>query len=646
MREGAPTGEKLGMRAEAKEQLRLSIRIQPDAPDNVFLLCRLLREDGEYDEATGHYRDALRHFDFERPQVYHFLGGCLEAVGLPEAALEAYEDAVGESPRYTAARISAGRLRLHLGRFEGAIEEINAATERYDVQDPLAYAVRGLAKLILGRRGEARQDLEKALEMDPNSARASTALGVLDALEGEFSKGAGRFMRAIEADQYAVEAWVNLGILHLAASKYAEAEALFRAALQRDPTSVAAPAGIGTALQLQGDGDTALEWANRASEADPGAVYPRYLLGELNLRSGRHAEAAAGLEQALRTNFQFLPAYPPLAMAYLRQPELKDGALRAETLFRRANSWTALGCVLAGEGRDEEARDAFLEARKERAEDPLILYGLGYLEYTSGGGNERQRVESSLQSYFEPGMRLAGMATDPASKEAVLLCKALVAQLGEWLLTTVLLDDRFNRADADDVGNKWIEKDRSWGIAITLADRKARFAGKQVNRDLGVTALEREVPRKDLDRVEATFFLENLSDAECGLSMYFAKRGQNWLGLHVKRGMEGGVWFAAMDDRSLRTRGIQSGWQKMTVSRPDAKELRFRFKRSEDTRSQMFHVFLWDASKEDWIPVRKNVPLAQDRNPTWKISVWGRGSRGREYAFSVDDIRVYRRSQR
>ncbi|MHC4608445.1 MAG: tetratricopeptide repeat protein [Planctomycetota bacterium] len=477
-----------------------------------------------------------------------------------------------------------------------------------------------------------------------------------------------------------IDAWINLGILHLAAARLNDAEELFKAALKRDPASVVSMACIGLARWLQGETDAALGEFQTALEAHPENYYVNYLLGQFEYQRGDYAKSMEYMETSLRRQFPYVPSHYPAGLAYLQEADRLEGLamnepddearhtlqvraaqarVRAETLFMSAKDFAsdrpdpllALGCVRAALGRPEEAQDFFLEARKRREQDPILYYGLAYITYKFGVGVEqpeedRARVEAALD-FVRDGAELGGAYKgDKVSEETVARCKVMVDKLTEWLMTKMILDERFSRADNKFLGNNWIEHDRDNGIQVEVKNGRALFSGKQMGKDLGLTLLERQVPKDDIYVVEAIFTIENMKDAECGLSIFFARAGRaTWRGVHVARNMKGDIVFGTKSQKDLDGK-TTTGWMKTKIKLPDAVEIRIRYKRVDKDERSFYTAEVWDPLLQEWREVRRNISAASGNNPTWKVAIWGRGYKGREYTFLVDDVRVYTRKAR
>ncbi len=83
--------------AEAEAELKKALEINPDAPDPLLALGRLLLENNRGEEAIGYLSKACD-LDAENPEVPYWFGRALEATGRMRRAKEAYQRALQQQP--------------------------------------------------------------------------------------------------------------------------------------------------------------------------------------------------------------------------------------------------------------------------------------------------------------------------------------------------------------------------------------------------------------------------------------------------------------------------------------------------------------------------------------------------------------------
>lgn len=686
-----------GMIPETKEHLKQAITLRRNFMEAVYLLGEVYRAETDFESAVETYSAALASAEYERSELHYRIGECLRSIGILEGALDAYGRALQESPRHALSRVSAARVAFDLGRFEQAVEEATHLLTKYagpDVSDHVrsqALAARGLALLGIGRREKALNDLTQALKLDPQRAEAANALGVLALWGGQPREAANRFLESLRMNQYELDAWCNLGTLYLMAGKFSESQALFESASRRDPSSVEAVLGLAIdrfmrmaglrkvidreqmalgELQSESERKTkgdemkkiqdelatvekeASREVARALQMAPRHSYALYLSAFMKVHTKDPAGAEKDLTSALLTEPQFLPARALLADLYLRAEKY----LEAEALLTvireadpsRADARLAFGCLMALTGRTDIAKEYLFEAKKLAGPDPWIHYALGWIDYQVSSSDAAQRLRSACENYFLEIGRLDPISfSDVPTRDLIGYCRTLADVIQEWTETSMRVDDRFERDDEKDVGGGWIVVKR-YGIDVAVETQRCKFSGKQVNKEMGVTSLEREIPFENFLSYEATLMPVGMPRAECGLSLYFAQPAPNHrTGYHVVIDMMGKIRVTQAQEAELNG-GTSTGWEEIKTAIPNPKEMRLKFERRRKTEGMdVLDVFLFHASTGNWIPLKKDVPLGRTtQTKSYKISVFGRGWKDQDYAFTVDNVRVLERKRK
>lgn len=681
-----------GMLKEAREELALAIEAKPDLLEAALLVAQLRAEISDFEGALAAL-DAAE--DTGSAEVAYERGRVLRLLGVLEGAVAAFERAVESSPRHAAARVALARAHFEAGR--PALAESVAhdfllkMSGAPDVPAKLkaeAHALRGSAALRAGAVEKARGDAAEALRLDAQSAEAANLLGATLALDGQWAAAAAEFAKAIRADAYFTDAWTNLAALSLLAGKWADAEAIYAAAAQRDPASAEAAAGLGAAQLMAGKKD-ALASLERALAIDGRHVPALLALGQLHLSQGADDAALGRFREALAADPFNLPAYAGAAAAYLRTARvlaaqadaIKNDEARSAPLFKRAadrrvsaetllrslkdfdpnrpGAWTALGCAYAGMGRPDDARQslrmaASLLQQGGRPVDPLIYYGLGYLEYYFGQGeNEEARMDAALHE-FQQGAKAREALKDAFSQRVGVECESIVAAIEEWKVTSLRFEEHFEREPGKSLGSHWIEVDEKYGVEATL-DRPApgagrvKFAGRQSIADYGVTTIAREIPGAQFLSFEATLYPKKTEKAEYGMSLYYNEQGGSRIGFHVGVDHQGKPRFhpAASDPRDMDRKDMALGWTEIKTALPNPAELRVRITKTEKNRQSFLTISFWDAGKGQWVAAHRDVPFnAAAAKDGWRAGLFVRAPRDQDVELYADNLRVYERAGR
>ena len=239
-----------------------------------------------------------------------------------------------------------------------------------DPQYSAAYA--GLAQCLIPRK-EALAAAKKAVELDPTSAEAQTALGWVEFFgEWDFVAAAEALKQAIQLDpNYAPAHHTYGGVLGL--SEHSE-EGINedRQAVQLDPLALIFRASLADGLSQAGQNDRATEEINRIFAIDRKYPKAHETLGNVYLREGKYKEAISEYKVSEVNGGPKLLG--PLGYAYARAGK-RDEALRIltelEALEKRSPSGDLCGNLAAveiGLG-NPDAAVAWLEKEYEQHDD-------------------------------------------------------------------------------------------------------------------------------------------------------------------------------------------------------------------------------------------------------------------------------------
>jgi len=262
---------------------------------------------------------------------------------------------------------------------------------------------RGLALLVEGEWGRAREQFRRCLELDPRHGASALYLGLVDCLEGAPSSGREHLRRAVELDPDLVNGWLLLGLMAESEEDYAEAETCLSRAAMLEPHAHLARARLAALEVARGDYEAALPELRRWVEAQPGESAPLLYLASSLVELEEWAEAADVLDRALAVE-------PQSAALHRRRGDL---CRRVGEKARAADHYAA---ALALDSDDDETRlkHALLLADLERVDEALAgltevlrrdpesaaaLYQRGLLRYTEKGdlGGALEDLERALE---------------------------------------------------------------------------------------------------------------------------------------------------------------------------------------------------------------------------------------------------------
>jgi len=301
---------------------RAYLKVRPNSPDALTNLGAALAHEGKYSEAIAEYSKALK-LQPKSPQALANLGIAYYKTGQISQARGEFRLARELMPANQQITFLLADCELRLGDYKAAIaileplEKTLAEDQGFDYLFGTALirdqqTDRGLtwidrilrrgdsaeARLLLGTTkldahdyGAAREDLEKAVQLNPKLPEAHGYLGLALAGIGDAEGAAKAFQTELTLDPFSFVANFQLGVMASAEQRNADARKLFERSLALRP-------------------------------GDAGA---RYQIATLDLADGKVEKARIALEALVKESPSFTPAHIGLATVYFRLQRRQDG---------------------------------------------------------------------------------------------------------------------------------------------------------------------------------------------------------------------------------------------------------------------------------------------------------------------------------
>lgn len=281
-----------------KPSARVNGGVEPASPQSWLLLGRALYiRDRDLQQSLAIYQQGIAQHP-EAPELYLEAGKCLEISGqLPEAQ-RSYEKALQFDPNLYSARVRLAACKRELGY----LAQADTILTRALVKKKNAAAYVEYAKLLMqqNRFERARENLQMAMELDPQNWEARSQWAALRCRTGEATGGITALQEVLEEQRDRLEAWNDLLACLIEGGKHTEAE-----------RSLAAVESLLTAAPKH---EKAKDLENLYQSAPVAGEIARFhfLKGRILAGTGKRGEAIAALKTSIAAMPFFFKAYPEL----------------------------------------------------------------------------------------------------------------------------------------------------------------------------------------------------------------------------------------------------------------------------------------------------------------------------------------------
>jgi Flp pilus assembly protein TadD len=247
------------------------------------------------------------------------------AVNIPEF-VNIPEDGIAkiDAPATEFYRVFDRAIELAKTQPDAAIPEWRKAIE-LNPEDAKANINLGALLAAKGKADDAEALYRKAIEAEPDYPVGYTNMGVLMAQSGKLDQAIGYFEKAVELSPWDGEAHSNLGGALAVTGRVEEAIEHCRKALEANPADAEANANLAIALAKSGKVTEAIPYFEKALEGNPESTVIQANLGGALMEAGRFAEAIPHFETAVRlTGGQDPQLLAALAVTYARTGRFAD----------------------------------------------------------------------------------------------------------------------------------------------------------------------------------------------------------------------------------------------------------------------------------------------------------------------------------
>jgi serine/threonine protein kinase/tetratricopeptide (TPR) repeat protein len=227
-----------------------------------------------------------------------------DLTGSIHAALKEFSDAVALDPKFAMAHAGLAEAQwFEYGQTKDRVwaDRAMASTATAVALEPNRPSVRYSAAITLNRNGryaEAKDEVERALQLQPTYEDAIRLRATLLMRRGDIDQGLAEFRKVMALRPNAVSLYNDMGAALYSASRFAEALESMEKAIALSPGSALLLTRAGAAAQQLGDDKRALDFYERANAIQPRAETFSNM-GTIHYRMGNYAKAAAAYEGSL-----------------------------------------------------------------------------------------------------------------------------------------------------------------------------------------------------------------------------------------------------------------------------------------------------------------------------------------------------------
>jgi tetratricopeptide (TPR) repeat protein len=308
-----------------------------------------------------------------------------------------------DSPQILIENSTAANRAVNIPEFlnipPGGLQSIDApATRFYELFD---HSVELAGK---GQNAKALEELQKALELNPQDARIYNLMGVVLAASGKPAEALVQYQKALSIDPEYGEPESNLGILLMHEGKQEEALPHFEKALQANPQEMKYHSNLAVALANLGRTEEAILHCQFVLSFNPEDMEANTNMGIALAKSGQAGKAILYFEKALTVNPKSAEIHTNLGFALMEVGRGKEAIGHFE-IAEEVNPESillqqALGRLLGESGRFEQAISHLEKAVQLMPQSAELHYNLGKLLAM------KKEFDQAI-SHFEKSMELA-----------------------------------------------------------------------------------------------------------------------------------------------------------------------------------------------------------------------------------------------
>jgi tetratricopeptide (TPR) repeat protein len=274
--------------ATAIQKYREMIRLAPHLAAAYNNLGRLYFNQHDYGPAEQTLSQGLR-LNPDMPTASAMLGMSYFETGQVQKAEEPLETALRANPKDALVEITLAKVRIHLRKYDGAVDLLKAYTEQ-NPRDQEAWYLLGNTYLQL-----SEDSLGRINQIDPNSVVAHEVAGEIDESMHNYDGALVEYKKAIDKAPNEAAPHIHMANAFWSISKWDSARTEFEAGLAHDPNNCTAHWKLGNTILEAGEPGEALTHLNKAVELCPELMQARVDRARAWIKIGKQGDALPDL---------------------------------------------------------------------------------------------------------------------------------------------------------------------------------------------------------------------------------------------------------------------------------------------------------------------------------------------------------------
>jgi len=214
-----------GNDSAAELSLTRALKLKPESAEALYSLAQVLANQSRPRDALEMLVRAHK-IAPENTDVIYLMAQVSMSQNFYEDAIPVLEAGVQIAPHRYDLRAALGKSYFMSGKVNEALEQFKKLTEVEPSARP--YALLGVAYRQLGRYDEAKQSLQKGLELDPHDGSCLFNLGLIAEQQGDSAGAESMLQQVLRSSPNFPDALLELANLRIAAKRLPEAEELLR----------------------------------------------------------------------------------------------------------------------------------------------------------------------------------------------------------------------------------------------------------------------------------------------------------------------------------------------------------------------------------------------------------------------------------